>query len=451
MDKPLLCRMQEKGLSIRYQDLLKVSLPMSLGAFVQFFVVFTDNYFAAQLDGKAMSGVSYIGLAYITLAMITTGIASAIQIIVARRMGEQQWAIIPSVVNNGIFLGLLIALIQFIALYFFGPIFIESFIIDLDIKNYMLEFSSIRSWGFWIYTPTMLLQAYWTGVAKTKVVFSTMLITSIGNMILAYVLIFGKGPFAPMGVSGAAWATLSAECLAFVFLFGYTFLKNPVIIRQLTKPVLTYTRSILQLGTPIVLQLLIALGVWLAFYTMVESRGPQSLQSAFIVRNMYMLAWVSVMGFSSAMRTYTSALIAENRIPDLKNLFFKIASFNFIGVLILSHGLWLYPDWISQQFTQDPTTIRYTVDTMKLIVPAMLIYSFTSILLAWVEGSGATVAGFWIEVVTSFIYIISIYIMVHYTQWEVSLLWLSDYVYFIVMGVCSGLYLIYGQWRLNKL
>lgn len=164
-----------------------------------------------------------------------------------------------------------------------------------------------------------------------------------------------------------------------------------------------------------------------------------------------MLAWVSVMGFSSAMRTYTSALIAENRIPDLKKLFFKIASFNFIGVLILSHGLWLYPDWISQQFTQDPTTIRYTVDTMKLIVPAMLIYSFTSILLAWVEGSGATVAGFWIEVVTSFIYIISIYIMVHFTQWEVSLLWLSDYVYFIVMGLCSGLYLIYGQWRLNKL
>lgn len=424
---------------------------MSLGAFVQFFVVFTDNYFAAQLDGKAMSGVSYIGLAYITLAMITTGIASAIQIIVARRMGEQQWAIIPSVVNNGIFLGLLIALIQFIALYFFGPIFIESFIIDPDIKNYMLEFSSIRSWGFWIYTPTMLLQAYWTGVAKTKVVFSTMLITSIGNMILAYVLIFGKGPFAPMGVSGAAWATFSAECLAFIFLFGYTWFKNPIVIKQLTQPIFSYSKSILQLGTPIVLQLLIALGVWLAFYTMVESRGPQSLQSAFIVRNMYMLAWVSVMGFSSAMRTYTSALIAEKRIPDLKKLFFKIASFNFVGVLVLSHGLWLYPEWICQQFTQDPTTTRYTVDTMNLIVPAMLIYSFTSILLAWVEGSGATVAGFWIEVVTSFIYIISIYIMVHYTQWEVSLLWLSDYVYFIVMGVCSGLYLIYGQWRLNKL
>ena len=92
--------MQEKGLSISYQDLLKVSLPMSLGAFVQFFVVFTDNYYAAQLDGKAMSGVSYIGLAYITLAMITTGIASSIQIIVARRMGEQQWSVIPSIVNN---------------------------------------------------------------------------------------------------------------------------------------------------------------------------------------------------------------------------------------------------------------------------------------------------------------------------------------------------------------
>jgi putative MATE family efflux protein len=443
--------MQEKGLSIRYQDLLKVSLPMSLGAFVQFFVVFTDNYFAAQLDGKAMSGVSYIGLAYITLGMITTGIASAIQIIVARRMGEQQWGTIPAVVNNGLYLGIFIACIQFGTLYFLGPLFFEAYIDDPTIQQYMMEFSSIRSWGFWIYTPTMLLQAYWTGIAKTKVVFGTMLITSISNMILAYVFIFGQGPIAAMGVSGAAWATLSAECLAFIFLFGYTLYKNPTVVRQLTKPIFTFTRSILQLGSPIVLQLLIALGVWLAFYTMVESRGPQSLQSAFIVRNMYMLAWVSVMGFSSAMRTYTSALMAEGRMHDIKLLLMRIGFFNFLGVLILSHGLWLYPHWISEQFTQDPTTIRYTVDTMKLIVPAMLIYSFTSILLAWVEGSGATVAGFWIEVITSFIYIISIYLMVHYTHWEVSLLWLSDYIYFIVMGICSGLFLVHGNWRLNKL
>lgn len=443
--------MQEKGLSIRYQDLLKVSLPMSLGAFVQFFVVFTDNYFAAQLDGKAMSGVSYIGLAYITLGMITTGIASAIQIIVARRMGEQQWGTIPAVVNNGLYLGIFIACIQFGVLYFLGPLFFEAYIDDPTIQQYMMEFSSIRSWGFWIYTPTMLLQAYWTGIAKTKVVFGTMLITSISNMILAYVFIFGQGPISAMGVSGAAWATLSAECLAFLFLFGYTLYKNPTVVLQLTKPIFTFTRSILQLGSPIVLQLLIALGVWLAFYTMVESRGPQSLQSAFIVRNMYMLAWVSVMGFSSAMRTYTSALMAEGRMHDIKLLLMRIGFFNFLGVLILSHGLWLYPHWISAQFTQDPTTIRYTVDTMKLIVPAMLIYSFTSILLAWVEGSGATVAGFWIEVITSFIYIISIYIMVHFTHWEVSLLWLSDYIYFIVMGICSGLFLVYGNWRLNKL
>ena len=151
------------------------------------------------------------------------------------------------------------------------------------------------------------------------------------------------------------------------------------------------------------------------------------------------------------MRTYTSALMAEGRMHDIKLLLLRIGFFNFLGVLILSHGLWLYPEWISQHFTQDPTTLRYTIYTMRLIVPAMLIYSFTSILLAWVEGSGATVAGFWIEVITSFIYIISIYIMVHYTQWEVSLLWLSDYIYFIVMGICSGLFLIYGNWRLNKL
>jgi Na+-driven multidrug efflux pump len=70
--------------------------------------------------------------------------------------------------------------------------------------------------------------------------------------------------------------------------------------------------------------------------------------------------------------------------------------------------------------------------------------------LAVVEGSGSTMAGFWIEVITSVAYAISVYLMVKFTNWEVPILWLADYLYFIILGICSITFLRYGQWK-NKM
>ena len=442
--------MNHPQLSLQLPSLLKVALPMSLGAFIQFFVVFTDNLFVAQINGNAMSAVSYIGLCYITIGMITTGIASSIQIIIARRVGEDRQELINGIIRNGWMLGLLIALIQWSILHFILPPFLDYNIQNTEIRNYMISFLDYRQWGFWFYTPTAILLAYWSGIAKTRVILYTLLITSLSNIILDYWFIFGGLGIKPMGSSGAGLATTLAEFLGLLFLVIYSAKKASQDIHSFFRPYWSDTLLILKLGLPIVFQMLLALGVWMAFYTLIESRGPTSLQSAFIVRNMYMLAWVSVMGFSSATRTYTSQLMAEKRWEDIKKLAWRVGLMNLSGILILSHGLWLYPQWITAQFTQDAETTRLTLETMKIILPAMIIYSFTSILLAVVEGSGSTMAGFWIEVITSVTYAISVYLMVKFTTWEVPMLWLADYLYFIILGICSVTFLRYGEWK-NKM
>ena len=439
--------MNHPSLSLQLPSLLKVALPMSLGAFIQFFVVFTDNLFVAQLNGNAMSAVSYIGLCYITIGMITTGISSAIQIIIARRVGEDRQELINGIMRNGWLLGILIALIQWSVLRFALPPFLAENIQNEEIRNYMMGFLNYRQWGFWFYTPTAILLAYWSGIAKTRVILYTLLITSIGNIILDYWFIFGGWGITPMGASGAGLATTLAEMMGLLYLLIYSVNKASTHIHSLLRPYWSDTLLILKLGLPIVFQMLIALGVWMAFYTLIESRGPASLQSAFIVRNMYMLAWVSVMGFGSATRTYTSQLMAEKRWHDIKKLAWRVGLMNLAGILMLSHGLWLYPEWITQHFTQDPETTRLTLATMKIILPAMIIYSFTSILLAVVEGSGSTMAGFWIEVITSICYALSVYIMVKFTNWEVPILWMADYLYFIILGICSLAFLKYGKWK----
>jgi len=449
------------SLDISYKGLLKVAVPISLGTFVQFVVSFTDNYFVAQLNGNAMSAVSFVGLIYITLVMIGIGLGNAAQILIARRKGEGLYDEAGEVTGNAFRLAFVIAIVQFFILFFLIPEVLDVFISHDEVRVYMKEFITYRSFGFFFYALTLILNSFWSGIAQTRVMIWTTTITAIVNIVLDYGLIFGNLGFPEMGVKGAALATSIAEAVAFVFILIYTLYNydkyhqsSPAssyrLKEWLKQGSWRYSSVLIKLGGPISLQMLLSLGLWGVFYGFVETMGESELQASFIVRQMYMLVYISIGGFSTTAKTYISGLIAERRQHDLRKVIVRLMVLNLCGVIFFSHGLWVYPYFIAEQFTDNVLTIQQTVDTMHIVLPAMLTFSFTSILLATVEGSGNTVAGFLVELITVIIYIVAAYAMVFPLKWPVHLVWTADYVYFILIGLFSWLFLYNGKWKYKK-
>ena len=446
------------SLNTSTKAILAVAIPMSLGAFVQFIVSFTDNYFVASIDEFAMSGAAFVGLIYITLAMIGYGLGNAAQIIVARRNGENQPTLAGRITSNALILGACIALLQFALLRFATPPLLDLLIESDQARCYMNEFLRFRAFGFFFYTPTLIMHSFWSGIAQTRVMIYTTLITALVNIALDYCLVFGNVGFPELGVSGAALATSISEATAFVFLVIYTAKSTANrdfgVFRQLLLPLkeshfLADTKSLFKLGLPIIFQMVLSLLIWVIFYNLIEKLDGQSFQSSFIIRNMYSLVWVSIMGFSTTAKTYVSGLIAEKRLTELWPTVRKLMLLNFYGVFLLSHGLWLYPEWITQQFTDDPEVIRLTIQSMYIILPAMYTFAFTSVLLGTVEGSGNTIAGFVVELATTVFYLITAYLLTIVWPQPVYIVWMSDYVYFIFLGLFSLYFLRNDAWK-NK-
>ena len=450
-------------LDIRPWSIAKVALPVSLGIFVQFIVVVIDNYFVAQIDGNAMSAVAFVGLIYITLAMLGVGLGNATQILVARRKGQGEYSIVGQVLGNAFMMAFLVGIVQFLLLFFLMPIIINHSIESAAVKAYMHEFITWRAIGFLVYTPMLVLNSFWSGIAHTRVLIYMTLITSLVTVTLDYALIFGNFGLPALGVEGAGIATVSAECCAFLFVLLYTFRQSNcqlqlidhaadyTVKRWLFSGCRMHSYSLIKLGGPIALQMVLSLGIWTVFYEFVESMGENELQSSFIVRNMYTLVYVSVGGFSTAAKTYISGLIAERRQSELHTAMKRLMLLNFCGIALMSHGLWLYPEWIAQQFTQDSEVIRQTIDIMLIVLPAMLTFSVTSIMLATVEGSGNTLAGFVVEILTVTIYIVVAYLMVYSWHWPIHLVWIADWVYFIALGLFSLLFLWNGKWKWKEI
>ena len=449
----------DERLDIRPWSMAKVALPVSLGIFVQFIVVLIDNYFVAQIDGNAMSAVAFVGLIYLTLAMIGVGLGNATQILVARRKGSGEYNAVGQVLGNAFWIAFLVGIIQFSLLFFLMPGIIDFAIESAEVRQYMHEFITWRSIGFIVYTPLLVLDSFWSGIARTRVLIYMTLITSTLTIGLDYALVFGNFGFPQLGVEGAGIATVTAECAAFLFVLIYTILRhNDGVNRELHqegyalrkwlfKVPTHFTSSLFKLGGPIALQMVLSLGIWTVFYEFVESMGESELQASFIIRNMYTLAYISVGGFSTVAKTYISGLIAERRQSELRIVMKRLMFLNFCTIALLSHGLWLYPEWIAGHFTQDAHVIEQTVDTMLIVLPAMLTFAFTSILLATVEGSGNTVAGFLVEIGTVAVYLSTAYVFIYNWHWPIHLVWLADWVYFIALGFFSLLFLWNGKWK----
>ena len=83
---------------------------------------------------------------------------------------------------------------------------------------------------------------------------------------------------------------------------------------------------------------------------------------------------------------------------------------------------------------------------MYVVLPAMSIFAFTSILLAAVEGAGKTVQGFFIELATTVLYLTYAYYISFYTDADVAIIWTSDYVYFLGLGLFSMLFFRNASW-----
>ena len=131
-----------------------MAIPISMGTMLQFFVLLTDNFFLARLSEEAINGAGNAGLVYMTLEMIAVGSGAALQIVIARRLGEGRRNAAMQTFRSGLLLHGIMGLgLMFIGMLLnSGPV--NSAISDPGIRAVFTEFFAIRLLGFIPFTSS---------------------------------------------------------------------------------------------------------------------------------------------------------------------------------------------------------------------------------------------------------------------------------------------------------
>ena len=430
-----------------FGSLLRVAIPISMGTMVQFIVVLTDNFFLSRAGQAAINGAGNAGLVYLTLEMVAIGSAAAFQILIARRLGEGRHDEVNKTFRSGLFFHAFLGMVILLVTAGLNQGFLGSLIADELTRAIFEPFLSIRMWGFLPLTLVLMLNAYFTGSAKTWPILVTTGCMAGLNVVLDAAWVEGWFGATARGPLGAAQASLVSEWLG----LGIALLLAWRIV-----PELRHSRRIWKapdwkkwwkLARPLMGQLLLTIATWTTFFFLVEKVGSLELKVSHIARNLFMLAFVVSQGMSQTTRTYVSGLLGGQRDAELRGTLKRIVILNVSGILLLCHGFVLYPEFLAGIFFDSEVGLEAMRKTLYVIFSAVCLYAFTGIALATLQGAGATVQAFRVELLAVGVYLlVGIALTLVWPQ-PVWIIWRVEWVYFSLIGMGSIWYLKQGTWR----
>lgn len=209
--------------SVSNKTIWNIAYPIIFGNLAQTLITLTDTAFLGRVSPIALGASMIAGIYYYVFSTLAWGFSIGVQIIVARRLGENKLQRIGVVFEHGLVFVLLLSTALFLIQHYFTDYLLEHIIQSANIYTAAMEYMKYRHYGIIFVCFNFLFRALYIGLSNTKVISFSTILMAVVNIFLDYVLVFGKWGFPHMGIGGAALASVCAEVTALLFFFAYTY------------------------------------------------------------------------------------------------------------------------------------------------------------------------------------------------------------------------------------
>ncbi len=437
-------------LDISFKQILAISTPIMLGSAAQNVIALTDGIFLGRVGEVELGAIGFVGVFYLIIASIGYGFSKGGQIMIARRVGENNMDAIGRTAFSMLYFELALALVMFLFMQFGAYYFFSLFVNSDAIFYKSLEYLEYRSYGVFFSYLGVAIIALYTGVARTSFIIIDTLILTLVNIVLNYGLIFGEFGLPEMGIAGAGLASTIAEIVAFIVFVIYILFDKETKkynLFRLPKINVEEIKTMLRISVPIVVQFVVALGSWFFFFSIVENLGERALAASNVVRMIYLCLSIPCWGFSSGINTLVSNMLGQNKPELVVKVIGKTAFISLFMTMFLTLPVLLFPDYVMAIFTPDMTIINVAKTTLPILAVILTLFSTGAIIFNGLVGTGASYAGLKIQVIGAIAYIFLIYSIIVLYGGGLQLAWSAEIVYWALMIVFSIWYLRNRNWK----
>jgi multidrug resistance protein, MATE family len=362
----------------------------------------TDTALLGRLGGADLAA---IGLAYSAIELLAVpalALSEAMQLVVARRVGEGRNQAVMATLGRALLLvvvvtGALAAGVK-LASAELTPWLVGSPSLARTVDGFL----QIATFGLIPMAVSFVLSSLFVAVGRARALIGATAVLVLVNLGGSYVLVLGELGAPRLGIEGAAYAFVAAEIATVAFL---TF----EAVRRIRVPSPRVallgrdgpTGTLLGLAAPIGALFLVTEACWLAFFVVMERIGSEALAGSSIVYACFAVLLIPAFAFGETAYTLVSNLIGQGRRGAVGGLMRRAVLLAYLVTLPLVLLALAVPDAALSIFTSDPShdaraTLRVASLALLILVPAEL-------WLAAVVGTGATGVALAIEILSSVI------------------------------------------------
>ncbi len=435
---------------ISNRQIFKIALPISFAILVPQVNYITNNIFLGHYSKEALAVAGITGVYYLLFSAIGYGLNNGLQALIARRAGENRPEEIGKIFNQGILIAMIIAVFGILVTWLITPQIFGFFITDTGRLQQAVGFIKVRIWGLPFLYIYQMRNALLVGTNQSKYLVAGTLAEAAVNILLDYLLIFGKAGLPEMGLNGAAIASIIAEFTGMFVIFLVIRWKGITARFHLFRNIrwdTPTTKLILSMSAPLIFQHAISIMSWEYFFLLIDSHGAMALAISNIMRNVFGIFGVVTWAIAATTNAMVSNLIGQKKQDQVWPLLARIIRISTSFSIVTAALLNLFPQVILSLYGQPAEFIEQAIPVMRVVSVAMILMSFSVVFLNAVVGSGNSRVTLMIEAFTLTFYCLYAYLVLNKFFLPITYGWMSEWLYWILMFVPSFLYMRSGKWR----
>ncbi len=351
----------------RRQRIFSLALPIIGGMVSQNLLNIVDTAMVGFLGDAALAAVGLGGFIVFMCQALILGISTGVQTSAARRKGEGRPERAAAILNAALVVVLIVApVFSLVLIQLADPVFpyVNS---DPEVISLGIPYIEWRLGAIVFVGMNFAFRGYWNALDMSRVYMTTLILMHACNIVLNYVLIFGKFGAPAYGVTGAGMASAISMAIgsAIYFVLGCRHAAKDGFLKRLATS--QETSSLIRISLPAGLQQLFFATGMVAMFWIIGNIGTPELAAANVLITVLLFAILPGLALGLACATLVGQALGRNEPEDAYQWAWDVSKVTAALLTVLGIPMWLVPDLVSSIFIHDPDTRELARWPMRLL------------------------------------------------------------------------------------
>lgn len=372
--------------------LLMLAVPMILEMVMESIFAMVDVFWVAHLGARAVATVGLTESMMMIVYSLAMGVSIGAMALVARRIGEKDPDAAARTAVQGIWLGLLMALVIGALGAVFAPQLLALMGADAEVIRTGSSFTRVMLGGNATVFLLFLINSVFRGAGDAAQAMRVLWLGNALNIVLGPLFIFGFGPIPALGVTGAAVATTLGRGVA--VLYQLSVLRRGtgklVVSRAHVRVVPPLMAAVFKLSLSATGQMLISMTSYIGVMRILSGFGSAPLAGYTIGFRIFMFAILPAFGLANAAATLVGQNLGAKRPERAEASVWRASNVSAGFLCTVGVGFLLGAPWLVSLFTAEPEVARHAVSYLRIVSLGFPFYAYGMVVSQSFNGAGDT-------------------------------------------------------------